>query len=75
MPTFTDGRIMDIRSFMIISFSEIERELDALEDQHGFSLGCHLLYSPWGTQESARVAFLSLNPGRASDDFGTPLFI
>jgi hypothetical protein len=47
---------------------EIEHELTALEAEYGFSLGYNLMYSPWGTQEFAQAAFISLNPGRSPDD-------
>ena len=42
------------------------KELEEAEDRFGFSDGYQLVYGPWDTLDKADVAFLSLNPGKAS---------
>lgn len=45
-----------------------DQELRRLESELCFNEGFKPLYCPWSTLETGRVAFLSLNPGRAPDD-------
>ena len=42
------------------------RELEQVQDKYGFRDGYKFVYGPWETLDVAEVAFLSLNPGKAS---------
>jgi uracil-DNA glycosylase len=45
--------------------------LTRLEQENSFKDGFKLLYCPWERLNDARVAFISLNPGRAPVDYET----
>lgn len=42
------------------------RELEQAEDEYSFRDGYKFVYGPWDTLDNTEVAFLSLNPGKAS---------
>ena len=47
------------------SVTGVFKELKKLASEHELREGFHLLYNPWDLLFEAKVAFLSLNPGRA----------
>jgi len=49
--------------------AEVYATLLRLEQECGFEEGFKLLYCPWERISDARIAFISLNPGRAPDDY------
>lgn len=51
-----------------MSKAEWQSVLETSENALGFTLGFKPLYCPWETLHTAKVAFLSLNPGRAPNN-------
>ena len=51
---------------MTFTIEKTDQALQGLASKEGFDDGYHLLYCPWAMMDAANVAFISLNPGRAS---------